>query len=419
MKWHTKKNLGLLGGLALSGILAFAPHAVHAGDGFYMGIFGGYNRLDDQDYKFYADDAALGIGLNPPASGDVITEVESDDDWMAGLTLGYASDVFRPELELTYRSNDVDSQHENYLVGVLGTPLRAEAPTKGDSTIGYSAMANLWIDFLKSRSNFHPYIGGGLGAVNFEQKDPTYAGEDLEEDDDVVMAYQLGGGLGYALTDQVDLSLDYRWLKSEKGKFDLSPDDSGTVKARYETESVMLTLRFYFDGPEDAPPPAAPPEPVVVVPVVEPAPPPPPPPPPPCRAPEPGQPFDMQGCQIGDTIVLRGVNFDFNKSSLTVNAKTILDQVAEGLNRRTDVKVQLEGHTDSKGSDAYNQSLSQRRAQSVMSYLRGKGIAADHMRAVGRGEAAPVADNETDEGRELNRRVEMKVLESSGGVLAP
>jgi OOP family OmpA-OmpF porin len=124
----------------------------------------------------------------------------------------------------------------------------------------------------------------------------------------------------------------------------------------------------------------------------------------------------MQGCKTGDTIVLRGVNFEFNKSTLTANAKTILDMVGEALTKRTDIKVELDGHTDAKGSDAYNMKLSQRRAQTVRTYLVGKGIEAGRMTAVGMGESAPIADNETDEGRELNRRVELKVLESAGGV---
>ena len=70
----------------------------------------------------------------------------------------------------------------------------------------------------------------------------------------------------------------------------------------------------------------------------------------------------MQGCKTGDTLVLRGVNFDFDQSTLTANAKTILDQVAEALNKRTDIKVELDGHTDGKGWDEYNMRLSQRRA---------------------------------------------------------
>jgi OOP family OmpA-OmpF porin len=135
-----------------------------------------------------------------------------------------------------------------------------------------------------------------------------------------------------------------------------------------------------------------------------------------CETPEPGQPVSLDGCAVGDTIVLRGVNFDFDKSTLTVNAKSLLDGVAAALTKRADIKVEIGGHTDAKGSDSYNAALSQRRARSVQAYLVDQGIDAERMSTRGYGETVPVADNDTDEGRELNRRVELKVTESEGGV---
>jgi outer membrane protein OmpA-like peptidoglycan-associated protein/plastocyanin len=134
---------------------------------------------------------------------------------------------------------------------------------------------------------------------------------------------------------------------------------------------------------------------------------------PPCELPPPGQTMSLAGCKTGDTIVLRGVNFEFDKANLTVNAKSLLDMVVDALNKRPDILVEIDGHTDSKGSDTYNQKLSERRAQSVMRYLVEHGIAADRLSAAGFGESMPVADNATDEGRELNRRVELKVLQTS------
>lgn len=163
-------------------------------------------------------------------------------------------------------------------------------------------------------------------------------------------------------------------------------------------------------------------EPVAVVPVEETyVAPPPPPPPPPCEMPAPGQPMTLDGCKTGDTLVLRGVNFDFDKATLTVNAKTLLDMVGDALVARSDVTVEIAGHTDAKGSDAYNLKLSDRRAASVKEYLVSKGIADDRMTTMGYGESVPVADNASDEGRELNRRVELKVTEAQGGglVFAP
>lgn len=135
--------------------------------------------------------------------------------------------------------------------------------------------------------------------------------------------------------------------------------------------------------------------------------------PPPCKPPEAGQKVDLSGCAVGDTIVLRGVNFEFDKATLTVNAKTLLDSVSDALAAAPGINVEVGGHTDSKGADDYNQKLSEARAQSVMAYLTERGIAADRMTSVGYGETEPVADNDTDEGRELNRRVELKITNAA------
>ncbi|TJY61150.1 hypothetical protein E4T66_11035 [Sinimarinibacterium sp. CAU 1509] len=136
---------------------------------------------------------------------------------------------------------------------------------------------------------------------------------------------------------------------------------------------------------------------------------------PPCELPSPGQAMSLDGCKTGDTIVLRGVNFEFDKANLTVNAKALLDLVVDALIKRPDIQVEIDGHTDSKGSDAYNQKLSERRAMSVMQYLVEHGIAVDRLSSAGFGESMPVADNATDQGRELNRRVELKVLQTGVG----
>lgn len=129
----------------------------------------------------------------------------------------------------------------------------------------------------------------------------------------------------------------------------------------------------------------------------------------PCKEPGPGERVSLRGCGTGDAIVLRGVNFDFDRATLTTDARAILDNVAEELNAYPDLEVELSGHTDSRGSDAYNQDLSDRRAASVRRYLGEQGVAISRLTAVGFGETRPVADNDSDDGRERNRRVELKV----------
>lgn len=133
----------------------------------------------------------------------------------------------------------------------------------------------------------------------------------------------------------------------------------------------------------------------------------PPPPPPrpvaPAPAPAPAPPPDTCG-----RIVLRGVNFAFDKSEIDGPSTVVLDAAAEQLQECPNVDVRVEGHTDSVGTDAYNQALSERRAEAVRSYLVTRGVSASRLTAVGYGESQPVASNETAEGRALNRRVELK-----------
>ncbi|HEX3019853.1 MAG TPA: OmpA family protein [Chitinispirillaceae bacterium] len=106
-------------------------------------------------------------------------------------------------------------------------------------------------------------------------------------------------------------------------------------------------------------------------------------------------------------LVLAGVTFMSGKAILNVNSYTILDQVYESLSEWKEVKLEIQGHTDSQGSDVANLKLSQARADAVRMYLINKGISTDRLRAVGYGETFPVSDNATAEGRERNRRVEM------------
>ncbi|WP_428311961.1 OmpA family protein [Hydrocarboniphaga sp.] len=122
-----------------------------------------------------------------------------------------------------------------------------------------------------------------------------------------------------------------------------------------------------------------------------------------------GMPVDGVGCGLEQVITLTGVNFEFDKASLTPDSRKILEEVALKVAHFKDVPMTLEGHTDSKGSDAYNQKLSQLRADSVRNFLIEQGVPGDKLSAVGKGETHPVADNNTDAGRALNRRVELHI----------
>jgi OOP family OmpA-OmpF porin len=108
-----------------------------------------------------------------------------------------------------------------------------------------------------------------------------------------------------------------------------------------------------------------------------------------------------------EDLVLRDVNFEFDSAQLTPSAEAILDGVSEKLMTQDQLRIRLEGHTDSVGPAAYNKELSQRRADSVKSYLVNKGFSADNITTIGYGEEQPVASNDTAEGRAQNRRVEL------------
>jgi outer membrane protein OmpA-like peptidoglycan-associated protein len=108
-------------------------------------------------------------------------------------------------------------------------------------------------------------------------------------------------------------------------------------------------------------------------------------------------------------IVLRGVHFDFDKSNIRADSVPILRAAADTLKENADVDIVVEGHTDGKGTEAYNQRLSVRRATAVRDYLAKLGIPGRRMTVRGKGKSQPVAGNDTDEGRAQNRRVELLV----------
>jgi OmpA-OmpF porin, OOP family len=114
-------------------------------------------------------------------------------------------------------------------------------------------------------------------------------------------------------------------------------------------------------------------------------------------------------------VITKTIHFEFDKAVIRPISFRILDAVVDIMKQNPDIKkVRVEGHTDSKGSDAYNIKLSQRRSNAVREYLIAHGVEADRLVAVGYGESRPVADNNTAEGRARNRRVEFTILDQEG-----
>lgn len=171
--------------------------------------------------------------------------------------------------------------------------------------------------------------------------------------------------------------------------------------------------------------------PEAAAPAAEPPPPPTPPPPPPpadsdgdgvldnadqCPGTPRGVAVDAVGCPRKGSVTLKDVNFEFNSAKLTGDSHAVLDGVAADLKKHPRLKVEMEGHTDSVGNDAYNLKLSQKRAESVREYLVSQGLPASQLTAKGFGETKPIASNKTKEGRAENRRVAMSVADNPGDV---
>ena len=122
---------------------------------------------------------------------------------------------------------------------------------------------------------------------------------------------------------------------------------------------------------------------------------------------------DVQVTREGDNLVLNipsGITFAYDSADVQPQFKRTLDQVADTLAQYNQTYIDVYGHTDSTGSDAYNQTLSERRATSVADYLAGRGVQPARIGTRGFGETQPIASNDTDAGRAANRRVEVKIV---------
>ena len=125
---------------------------------------------------------------------------------------------------------------------------------------------------------------------------------------------------------------------------------------------------------------------------------------------------DLAGAKIervGEGIKITfdsGILFETNSSTLESQAKINIDKLSAILNKYPDTNILVTGHTDFDGTDDYNQSLSERRAKTVSDYSKGQGVSSSRFSVVGLGEKEPIVSNETDEGKRMNRRVEIAVF---------
>ena len=248
-----------------------------------------------------------------------------------------------------------------------------------DDTDYWGAGADISRVFYRTE-RVSPYILGGLG---WNKKNRNF-GPDVDN-----LYVNFGVGLLTDLTagGSVALRTELRYRLDQERR-----QDTG-LRSSYNDLMLKVGLQVPFGQPYAEPAPAA--APAAAPPPPPPAPPPPPPPPPP----EP---------VVPEVIRLEGVTFAFDSEQITADERGVLRDAAEILKRNPDVRVEVAGHTDSVGNAAYNQRLSERRARAVVEYLVDAGIARDRLSYRGYGQDEPIADNATDAGRAMNRRVELR-----------
>jgi outer membrane protein OmpA-like peptidoglycan-associated protein len=358
------------------GLLSSVSLIAHAGDGPYLGVEGGINFLHNQ-----------------PA----LDSSTFDNGWVGGITGGYSfADGWRPELELDYRRNGLASQPR----GVSG----------GGYERSETAMGNLWYDVKTKDGLFsvvHPYLGAGLG---YARPTVSHLGAADYNGFDNRFAYQAGAGFGFDLTRNLTASLDYRFLRTDHDNIELA---GATGTTRYQAQSAMVGLRYSFGAAPVMVASIAPIPPPVYVP---PSPPAYTPPPALVCHPPAGFKVDANCHIIQQSVIVRAVDFEFNSAQLTGPARQTLDDVAAALVAQPELNVEIQGHTDSIGSAAYNLKLSQKRADSVKAYLISKSVNGSNLKTHGFGKTKPIASNDSDEGRTQNRRVEFEVTNAPTGV---
>ena len=120
--------------------------------------------------------------------------------------------------------------------------------------------------------------------------------------------------------------------------------------------------------------------------------------------------IELHKLTAGSKIVLNNIFFDFDMATLRPESTAELNRLLDLIKTNATMQIEISGHTDDKGSDTYNQKLSENRAKSVVDYLTEKGIKKERLEFKGYGESQPISSNETEEGQQLNRRIEFKIL---------
>lgn len=357
---------------------ALASPALARDDQWYVGVDGGAMIVED-------------LNLNIGALNNAAT-VDMDKGYDFGGIVGYDFGGFRLESEVSYRQADVtgfNSQTPQITSG-SGTALQRSGSydIAGDAS-ALSFMVNGLLDFGDD-DGLQGFVGGGVGVARVDVQ-TVFAAPAFLDDSDTGFAWQALAGVRAPLSDNWDVGLKYRFFNADK--VNLVDRLGRGVDTRFRSHSLMGSLIYNFGGApapvEVAPPP--PPPPYVA--------PPPPPPPPPAPV-----------CNTGPYIVF----FDWDKSNLRPDAASVLDNAVAQYANCGMAKVMLAGHADKSGTATYNVGLSQRRNDTVRSYLESKGVAGGAIATEAFGETAPLVQTADGEREPQNRRVEVTYGPGSG-----
>lgn len=363
---------------------ALASPALARDDAWYVEVDGGVMAVQDMPFTVNG------------VKDDLTIEAEKGYDF--GGIVGYDFGPFRLEAEASYRDTDVDK----VTVGLAGFPagtqgnlgVAGDAAARGSAN-ALSFMVNGMFDFGDD-DGLQAFVGGGVGVarVGIDAR-ITESGTPGLDDSDSGFAWQILGGVRAPLNDRWDVGLKYRMFNV--GGVDLVDRAGRELSTKFRSHSLLGTLTYNFGEPP-APPPVPVPPPPPVVPVTPPPPPvvvtPPPPPP----------------CNTGPYIVF----FDWDKSDITPEAATVLNNAVTSYANCGTASVMLAGYTDRSGTVTYNMGLAGRRNTSVRDYLTGKGIPDARISSEAFGESNPRVPTADGVREPQNRRVEINYGPGSG-----
>ena len=368
------RNLAIVVALAST---AIASPAFARNGAWYIGVEGGAMLVEDVDFNL---------------KGTSTTAVKTDqrNGFDVDGIIGHDFGPFRVEAEVGYREAGVDAHTLPGALTIQGTAVAAGRYDRAAGAKGLgsalSFMLNGMLDFGDD-DGLQGFVGGGAGVARVKYSNYGVGALTVLDNSDTSFAYQGIAGIRAPLGDHVDVGIKYRFFNVDKVK--TVTTDGLAIESRWRSHSILGSLIYNFGEKAAPPPPPAPPAP-------EPAPP----------APVPV----AKVCTPGPYIVF----FEWDKSDVTPEAASILDNAVTAYGDCGQAQVMLAGHADKSGTPKYNLGLSQRRNDSVQAYLTSKGIPGGVITTKAFGEGAPRVET-ADGVRELqNRRVEISYGPGSG-----